>query len=249
MKVKIILIALACLVSSHSIAQEHKTIEIKKHSRNVEYHLSVDLPGSKDIDKSWLFNFIYDTAVEELNNYGEEIFPKAKYSMTTESGLRENLMSLINKHLGVNKEFEGLTVEWMLRLISESDKYWCYKSEYDQNEGTMYPTTIVIVIRKSDCKRITEFVKADRVEELNAKIGNNLNEYLCNDIINKSELIDYLYEYSAYELTEDCWIDSQYFYIQHQKPVGGSFGGAYYFRIPLSEMTPYLTDEMKALIR
>ncbi len=224
-----------------------KTIKIIRNSKNVAYNLSVDLPESKDIDKSWLFNFIYDTAVEELNNYGEEIFPKAKSSMTTESGLRKNLISLTNKHLGVSKEFQGLTVEWTLRLVSESDKYLCYKSEYDQNEGTMYPTLTVIVIRKSDCKRITEFVKADKVVELNTKIGNNLNEYLCNDITNRSELIDYLREYSDCELTEDCWIDSKYFYIQHQKPVGGSFGGAYFFRIPLYEMTPYLSDEIKAL--
>ncbi len=139
--------------------------------------------------------------------------------------------------------------------ISEGKKYICYKHLYSESDASMYPFTQTFVIRKIDGKFIDvlknggskgffKLLSKNFSSYLYENYGQDNRSFLAECIKERPEIIDFNLEESDY-----CWIDDDYLYIGYGQTSLAHVHGIQSLRIPIKDAKPYMSSEIKKLLK
>ena len=192
-----------------------------------------------------LMQFGYD---DEYNQYNWQI----KDLESLEEAIKTDAESVLSN---VGEIIEPWTRIVEVSKISEGNKYVCYKNYYYESGASMYPFTQTFVIRKSDGKIIDVLKNAGSKgfckclsKKFNMYLYENYEQnnraYLAECVKERPEIVGF-----DSEEMDFCWIDDNYLYLGYSQTSLAHVIGIESLRVPLRDAKPYLTNEIKALIR
>lgn len=278
MRKYIFLTIVAIVWSNITIAQNELKIE-QLNSRKEVKHGICELIVSYATSSNTYFNQRMDEHIREWVNsvVGNKTIEKFSSKKTGTAKKMKAYMDacskVVAKSLGEEWEeflenedkssyFHNVKQENSVRveLINDKPKYACflvYKyGYYGGAHGEHY--YMPVIIRKSDGKIMSNIFVESKVEELRDYLNDNLRKDDFGGVQmenmesaeEKAEFARVLREYDQFYNPSEAWIDDKNVYIQfqHYEIVPYAYGAPVII-LPLDFAMPYLTDEVKSLLK
>lgn len=247
-----LLLALLLFCGTVCFAQnEMLTTHIEKvyEQSGVKCIYSIDFPVCSD-------GPLKATVVNLIQNGFSEPDKQPDFQVADLKSMEESIKADADSVLSDVEMFtEGWTRIVEISKISEGKKYVCYKHLYSESDASMYPFIQTYVIRKTDGKIIDVLNKGSLegfFKLLSKKFKSYLYEnygqdngtYLAECVKERPEIVDFNSEELDY-----CWIDDNYLYLGYGQSSLAHVHGIESLRVPLRDAKPYMTNEVRKLLK